>query len=58
MNNPATIQAVPQDDFILDIEIQVARHPVGKLLCDTGDGCGNTCAGSASACNSFVGDPF
>jgi FxLD family lantipeptide len=49
-------QAV-QDDFALDVQITVARHPVGKLTCTTGDGCGNTCAGTASACNSYVGDP-
>ncbi|MBB6122261.1 FxLD family lanthipeptide [Nocardiopsis algeriensis] len=47
----------PLDDFALDVRVVVATHPVGKLMCNTGDGCGNTCAGSASACNSYVGDP-
>lgn len=47
-----------EDDFALDVRVVVAAHPVGKLMCNTGDGCGNTCAGSASACNSYVGDPF
>lgn len=58
MRTPTNAHTQLQDEFALDIEIQVARHPVGKLMCDTGDGCGNTCAGAASACNSFVGDPF
>ncbi|MFW6639919.1 FxLD family lanthipeptide [Nocardiopsis algeriensis] len=47
----------PLDDFALDVRVVVATHPVGKLMCNTGDGCGNTCAGTASACNSYVGDP-
>ncbi|WP_028648408.1 FxLD family lanthipeptide [Nocardiopsis sp. CNT312] len=49
--------AVSEDDFALDVRVVVATHPVGKLMCNTGDGCGNTCQGTASACNSYVSDP-
>jgi FxLD family lantipeptide len=46
------------DDFApLDIKVVVAAHPHGKLMCSTGDGCGTTCAGGASACSSFIEDP-
>ncbi|GAA2166510.1 FxLD family lanthipeptide [Actinomadura napierensis] len=44
------------DEFELDIRVVVAAHPNGKLMCDTGDGCGSTCQGSA--CNSYIDDPF
>lgn len=44
------------DDFALDVRIVVAYGPaMGD--CPTDDGCGNTCAGDASACNSFADDP-
>lgn len=47
-----------EDDFApLNVKVIVAVHPIGKLMCTTGDGCGGTCAGSASSCNSFVEDP-
>lgn len=46
------------DDFApLDVRVVVAAHPLGKLMCNTNDGCGSTCSGSSSACNSFVEDP-
>lgn len=43
------------DEFALDVRVVVAAHPNGKLMCSTGDGCGQTCQGSA--CNSFTDDP-
>ncbi|MEU1900634.1 FxLD family lanthipeptide [Nocardiopsis dassonvillei] len=46
------------DEFTLDVRVVVAAHPNGKLQCNTNDGCGNTCQNNASACNSYVGDPF
>ncbi|WP_326687248.1 MULTISPECIES: FxLD family lanthipeptide [unclassified Streptomyces] len=47
-----------EDDFApLDVKVVVAAHPHGKLMCQTGDGCGNTCSGGASACSSFIEDP-
>lgn len=45
------------DEFALDVRVVVAAHPNGKLMCSTGDGCGQTCSQGASACNSFVDDP-
>ncbi|KOX23806.1 FxLD family lanthipeptide [Nocardiopsis sp. NRRL B-16309] len=54
---PAPSFGAVEDDFSLDVRVVVAAHPVGKLMCNTGDGCGNTCQGSASACNSYVSDP-
>jgi len=45
------------DEFTLDVRVVVAAHPNGKLMCNTNDGCGNTCQNGASACNSFVDDP-
>lgn len=47
-----------EEDFSLDVRVVVTAHPNGKLTCNTNDGCGNTCQGTASACNSYVGDPF
>lgn len=46
-----------EDEFALDVRVVVAAHPNGKLMCSTGDGCGQTCSQGASACNSFVDDP-
>lgn len=46
-----------KDEFALDVRVVVAAHPNGKLMCSTGDGCGQTCSQGASACNSFVDDP-
>jgi FxLD family lantipeptide len=45
------------DEFSLDVRVVVAAHPIGKLMCSTGDGCGSTCTGGASACSSFIDDP-
>jgi FxLD family lantipeptide len=46
------------DDFApLDIKVVIAAHPHGKIMCTTGDGCGQTCATGASACSSFIEDP-
>lgn len=45
------------DEFALNVRVVVAAHPNGKLMCATNDGCGNTCANGASACNSFIEDP-
>ena len=50
--------ATPDDDFApLDVRVVLAAHPLGKLMCTTGDGCGSTCSNGASACSSFVEDP-
>lgn len=44
------------DEFALDVRVVVAYSPV-ITDCATDDGCGDTCAGDASACNSFADDP-
>ncbi|MBB5156085.1 FxLD family lanthipeptide [Saccharopolyspora phatthalungensis] len=44
------------DEFALDVRLFVAYGPV-MGDCPTDDGCGNTCEGEASACNSFADDP-
>lgn len=44
------------DEFALDVRVLVAHAPV-MGDCPTDDGCGNTCAGNDSACNSFADDP-
>ncbi len=44
------------DEFALDVRIVVAPGPV-ITDCATDDGCGDTCEGDASACNSFADDP-
>ncbi|MFJ5608207.1 FxLD family lanthipeptide [Streptomyces sp. NPDC093221] len=55
---PAPTSTVLDEDFApLDVRVVVAAHPFGKLQCSTGDGCGSTCSGGASACSSFVEDP-
>lgn len=46
------------EDFELEVRVVLTTHPSGKLACTTNDGCGNTCQNGASACNSFIGDPF
>ncbi|MEV8020027.1 FxLD family lanthipeptide [Streptomyces sp. NPDC086554] len=64
MSPTAAVLEAPQtalgeeDDFApLNVKVVVAAHPIGKLMCSTGDGCGNTCAGNASSCSSFIEDP-
>lgn len=47
---------VEEDEFALDMRVIVA-HGVVMGDCPTDDGCGQTCAGDASACNSFADDP-
>ncbi|MCD0449334.1 FxLD family lanthipeptide [Actinocorallia sp. API 0066] len=42
------------DEFDLDVTVLVTLDPVGRTPCPTDDGCGNTCSGSSSACNSAM----
>jgi FxLD family lantipeptide len=46
--------ATDEDDFALDVRVLVAYAPASRGDCPTNDGCGSTCATSASACNSSV----
>nr|WSZ99258.1 FxLD family lanthipeptide [Streptomyces sp. NBC_00857] len=56
--DPSTQMVSEDDDFApLEIKAIVATHPIGKLMCSTGDGCGSTCSGGSSACSSFIEDP-
>ncbi|MGW9715476.1 FxLD family lanthipeptide [Streptomyces albidoflavus] len=55
---PVTPLADLDDDFApLDVKVVIAEHSYGHLMCQTGDGCGTTCATGASACGSFTEDP-
>ena len=47
--------AATPEDFDLDLRVVVTTTPIPSMLCDTGDGCGATCA--TSACNSNSADP-
>jgi FxLD family lantipeptide len=57
-DRPATTGTLVEDDFTLDLSVFVGVIDDGTVWdCPTDDGCGNTCAGSASSCNSFTDDP-
>ncbi|WP_233625184.1 FxLD family lanthipeptide [Actinoplanes sp. ATCC 53533] len=43
------------DLFRLDLEVVEETVPVAQLRCTTGDGCGETCSGSA--CTTSAYDP-
>lgn len=45
------------EDFELDVRVVVAFAPASHADCPTDDGCGNTCGGNASSCNSAPDDP-
>ncbi|MEU9891095.1 FxLD family lanthipeptide [Sphaerisporangium sp. NPDC051017] len=44
------------EEFELDVRVVVAFAAPSRADCPTDDGCGNTCAGSASSCNSAPDD--
>ena len=44
---PEPVADLDEDDFRLDLRVVEAAHPIAKLSCDTSDGCGATCSGSA-----------
>lgn len=48
---------VEEDEFDLDVRVLVAYAPAARGNCPTDDGCGNTCAGNDSTCNSTFDDP-
>jgi FxLD family lantipeptide len=45
------------EEFDLDVRVVVAFAPASRADCPTDDGCGNTCAGSASSGNAAPDDP-
>ncbi|WUI03982.1 FxLD family lanthipeptide [Spirillospora sp. NBC_00431] len=48
---------VEEDEFDLDVRVLVACAPEACGNCPTDDGCGNTCAGNDSTCDSTFDDP-
>jgi FxLD family lantipeptide len=49
------MEGFDEDEFNLDLRVIEAAYPIAKLTCDTSDGCGSTCSGSA--CNSNANNP-
>lgn len=46
-------EAVTDDDFKLDMRVVEATTPLEVFMCNTNDGCGSTCSGSACATSSY-----
>jgi FxLD family lantipeptide len=55
VENVETADVFDEAEFSLDLRVIEAAYPIAKLGCDTSDGCGSTCSGSA--CNSRANDP-
>lgn len=55
LTRPDYIADIDEDDFRLDLRVIESAYPIAKLSCDTSDGCGQTCSGSA--CNSQANNP-
>ncbi|WP_020498823.1 FxLD family lanthipeptide [Sciscionella marina] len=51
----ASPEAVGEDGFRLEFAVIESAVPLAKLGCNTSDGCGHTCQGSA--CNSQANNP-
>jgi FxLD family lantipeptide len=51
-NRPANTEDL--DEFSLDVRVVVAHSASVPGNCDTSDGCGTSCAGTNSACNSTL----
>jgi len=47
---------VDDSEFELDMRVVESTTKLVIMMCDTSDGCGNTC--STSACSSASNDPF
>jgi FxLD family lantipeptide len=47
---------ISDDEFTLDLRVIESATPLAMMMCDTSDGCGSTCSGSACATTS--NDPF
>ncbi|WP_327660501.1 MULTISPECIES: FxLD family lanthipeptide [unclassified Streptomyces] len=58
LDKPMPSLVEEEDDFApLNVQVVLATHPIGRLMCTTSDGCGNTCTNGASSCNSLLRDP-
>ncbi|MEO3807162.1 FxLD family lanthipeptide [Nonomuraea sp. B1E8] len=51
----APIDVVADEEFELDMRVVEATTSLVVMMCDTSDGCGNTC--STSACSTSSNDP-
>ncbi len=51
-----TPPAVDDDEFVLDMRVVESTTPLIVMMCQTNDGCGNTC--NTSACSSRSSDPI
>lgn len=47
---------IDDSEFELDLRVVESTTRIVTMMCDTSDGCGNTC--STSACSSQSNDPF
>ncbi|MFI5893792.1 FxLD family lanthipeptide [Actinoplanes sp. NPDC051513] len=47
------VEAVTDDDFELDMRVVEATTPLEVFMCNTNDGCGSTCSGSACSTSSY-----
>lgn len=52
----ADVDGIDDGEFELDLRVIESTSRLVTLMCDTSDGCGNTCQGSA--CSSQSNDPF
>ena len=51
-NTPDTsdlVDAVPDDDFRLDVQVDTVPATAASRGCDTNDGCASTCASSCAS---------
>lgn len=48
--------AIDDAEFEFDMRVVESTTRLGIMMCDTSDGCGNTC--STSACSTGSNDPF
>jgi len=52
----AAVDTVDDAEFELDMRVVESTTKLVIMMCDTSDGCGNTC--STSACSTGSNDPF
>ncbi|MEV6527455.1 FxLD family lanthipeptide [Longispora sp. NPDC051575] len=47
------VDALTDEDFVLDMRVIERATPLAEMMCTTGDGCGSTCAKSACVTGSY-----
>lgn len=50
------VDDIDDSEFDFDMRVVESTTKVAVAMCDTSDGCGNTCQGSA--CTSISNDPY